>query len=350
VLLASVYTVASLKETNEMVQIFDVKIKSNIQPKQQSFLLDAKAIKLSSRKERSLDFNEKEFVEPNELGLYLGKTLDSENIDAVHHRYIRNEKNRAWIPYAYCGEWKGMFNPNGTSIITNQLKRSSVSKTETPLITIEFQYDKDWEIISEKELNLIVSWLNENSQKRRNIKTALKNTIKQAETNYTNAKNLLDQTKNKKLNNEKATRETEQKIKQGDDNLKQLQDLLTKAQEELAKAQGAVFDSDKIQQALNNQLILLGKQINREKIAKTQIIVPSPQTINLEIQNLQNIIALPDVAPGRFRDEFDLMDVQSIKDAYNTCNRDMNSIDACKANLDQYRSSKVTRRYMRRLF
>ena len=232
-----------MNEKNEMIQIFDVSISSSLQKIPQIFLLNAKAIKLASLKERDLKIKEKEFVEADELGLFLGKTPNSETLDPIHHKYLRNEKNRVWLPYSYASEWKGVFNPNGTSIITNQLKRTSASKKETPLVTIQFQYDKDWEIISSSELNQIVAWLNENTNKRNNIKTLLKLKIKQASLNYTQSKRQLDETKARKTSTENSVKNNLKAVADTENIIKGLLADLEKAENELAINAKSVSDS-----------------------------------------------------------------------------------------------------------
>jgi len=340
-----------MNEKNEMIQVFDVQITSSIQKKPETFLMDAKAIKLASLKERKLDnMKDNEFVEPNELGLFMGKTPQSDRLDPVHHKYLRNEKNRVWLPYSYAGEWKGHFNPNGTSTIINQLKRTSANKKETPLITLQFQYDKDWEIISQLELNQIVHWLNENTNKRKNIKTLLKIKIKQAAFNYTMAKKQIETTNSKRVDAQTRIQTAENKIKNIDADINKLKQEQANAEKELANAAKAVSDSEKLTQRLNNMNENLAKQIQREKIAKTQIRVPNLNGIKMEIETIKRLINLPDKAPLKFKEEFSLSQNDAVDKAYSACISSEEAVEECKNSLQSYdiekgRAKKLLRKF-----
>lgn len=340
-----------MNEKNEMIQVFDVQLTSSMQRVPQTFLLDAKAIKLASLKERNLNnIKDTGFVEPNELGLFMGKTPQSDKVDAIHHKYLRNEKNRAWLPYSYAGEWKGIFNPNGTSVITNQFKRTSSSKTETPLITLQFQYDKDWEIISQNELNQIVHWLNENTNKRKNIKTLLKIRIKQASFNYTTAKKQVDDQKVKRLDSQKMILNNENRVRAITGDMNRLKQDLENAMKELAATAKLVSDSEKITQRLNNINENLAKQIQREKVAKSQVRVPNNDGIKMEIATIRKLIKLPTQAPDGFKDEFSLSKNDAVEKAYGACITAEERVDECKASLESYgiekgRAKKLLRRF-----
>lgn len=339
-----------MNEKNEMIQVFDVQITSSIQKTPQTFLMDAKVIKLASLKERNLNIKDNEFVDSHELGLFLGKTPQSDNLDTIHHKYLRNENNRVWLPYSYAGEWKGIFNPNGTSTITNQLKRTSVNKKETPLITMQFQYDKDWEIISQNELNQIVHWLNENTNKRKNLKTLLKIKIKQAAFNYTIAKKNIDQIVNKKTEVQARVQKRQARILAVQNNITHLKQELEKAEKELAAAAKAVSDSEKVTQNLNNANENLAKQIQREKVAKSQIKVPNNDAIKMEISTIKALIRLPTQAPLAFKDEFSLSVNDAVEKAYGACIAAEEKVGECEASLKSYgiekgRAKKLLRKF-----
>jgi hypothetical protein len=339
-----------LNEKNEMIQVFDVQISSSMQKKPQTFLMDAKAIKLSSLKERNLKIKDNEFVEPNELGLLMGKTPMSDKLDDIHHKYLRNEKNRVWLPYSYAGEWKAIFNPNGTSIIANQLKRTSTSKKETPLITLQFSYDKDWEIISQSELNQIVSWLNENTNKRKNTKTLLKIKIKQAAYNYTIGKKHLEEAKAGGVEKSKRIQNEELSIKKVETDMNALTKDLEKALIDIANAARLVSASEKITQGLTNINENLAKQIQREKIAKSQVKVPNSDGIKMEIATIRKIINLPSQTPLSFKDEFSLSLNDAVEKAYGACISSDERVDECKSSLENYgleknRAKKLLRRF-----
>ncbi len=339
-----------LNEQNEMIQVFDVKITSSMQKKPQIFLMDAKVLKLASLRERKLAFKASEFVEANELGLSLGKTPQSDSLDVIHHKYLRNEKNRVWLPYSYCGEWKGAFNPNGTSIITNQLKRTSNNKRETPLITMQFSYDKDWEIINHNELNQIVHWLNENTNKRKNIKTLLKIKIKQAAYNYTAAKKHIDEVRSNRIQQEVRIRTARVKITTIKTERKRLEEDLARAEKELADASEKVSSSEKLTRRLNNINENLAKQIKREKVAKSQIKVPNSNGIKMEIATIKSLIRLPSQAPQSFKDEFSLSINDAVDRAYGACISAEERVDECKTSLESYgiergRAKRLLRRF-----
>ena len=308
---------------------------------------------MASLKERNLQIKDKEFVEADELGLFLGKTPNSETLDPIHHKYLRNEKNRVWLPYAYASEWKGAFNPNGTSVITNQFKRTSVDKKQSPLITIEFQYDKDWEIISSSELNQIVAWLNENTNKRNNIKTLLKLKIKQASLNYTQSKKQLDETKVKKTTTENSVKINLKAVSDTENIIKGLLAELEKAQNELAINAKNVFESERLQQAYRNQNENLKKQIQREKIAKSQIVVPDSRAISMEIATIKALILLPQSPPESFKSDYSIsFAVDSANNAYSNCAVGAElDVDACKTSLEQFGiAKKNAKKLLRRFF
>ena len=339
-----------MNEKNEMIQVFDVHISSSMQKIPQIFLMDAKAIKLASLKERILNIKENEFVEANELGLFLGKTPQSDKLDDIHHKYLRNEKNRVWLPYADAGEWKGSFNPNGTSIITNQLKRTSNSKKETPLFSLQFQYDKDWEIISEMELNQIVHWLNENTNKRKNTKTLLKIRIKQGAMNYTIAKKQIEDVKKNRTDKQTKIQVSKNKIRTVETDINTLKQDLEKAEKELAAAAKSVSDSEKFTQRLNNMNENIAKEIHREKVAKSQIRVPNSDGIKMEIATIRTLINLPTQAPLGFKDEFSLSLNDAVDKAYGACVPSDDRLDECKQSLESYgiekgRAKKLLRKF-----
>jgi len=339
-----------LNEKNEMIQVFDVQISSSMQKKTQTFLIDTKAIKLSSLKERNLKIKDNEFVDPNELGLLMGKTPMSDILDDVHHKYLRNQKNRVWLPYSYAGEWKAIFNSNGTSVITNQLKRTSPNKKETPLITIQFSYDKNWEIISQSELNQIVSWLNENTNKRKNTKTLLKIKIKQASYNYTLGKKQLEEAKAGSIEKSKRIHNEETNIKKVETDIKALTKDLEKALIDIANAASLVSASEKITQALTNVIENLAKQIKREKIAKSQVKVPNSDGIKMEIATIRKIINLPSQSPLSFKDEFSHSLNDAVEKAYEACISSDERVDECKSSLENYGMEKGRAKNLLRRF
>ena len=329
-----------MNEKNEMIQVFEVEVFSSVQPKPQIFLFDAKAVKIAHLKEKKLVIKDNEFVEDNELGLYLGKTSNSKVLDPIHHQYLRNEEYRVWLPYSHCGEWKPIFNSNGTSTIINQLRRTSSSRTQYPLITIRFKYDPDWEIINQNELNLIVNWLNANTNKRNSIKTLLKMNIIQSATNYTIISKSLQDTNVKNSNSKQAITNLETTLKTEESKIKELEKTLTDLNNKLAVAADLTQQNLIIQKKLTDEEGLHILEINREKKKRSQLKPPSPAALKNEINSIVSLIHLPDQLPDEFRDEHNLKDDNSMRKAYDSCVTLLSRVDECKNDLTSYGLSK----------
>lgn len=347
-LIGFLFAKTEVKEGTEMCKTFNVKLYSSLEKTPQSFHVNVKDIKLASLKEREIKYIERQFVAPNELGLYLEKTPNSQNINANHLKYLRNEQKKVWIPYSYCTEWKAHFNSNGTSTITNQLKRTSSSKTDTPMITIEFEYEKDWEIITEPELNQIVSWLNENTIKRRNIKVLLKTFMIQSASNYTMSKKHIEEVRVNRTQTQQAIQNLNTQITQINVTITQYNVQIKQLYEQLSRANADVAYSEKLQQDITNEISLLSKQIARERIIQSQIKIPSVTSLQLESDQLRKLIALPQQAPASFLKEYTLASTDTVAKAYQNCNGMENTVDQCELNLKNYNAEKKGK--LRRFF
>merc|ERR1712032_961306 len=84
--------------------------------------------------------------------------VNSKVLDATHHQYLRNEPDSVWMPYSYTGDWSR----NGY-VITNQMKRTSASKTIRPLVSFEFVNDFDLMSITSDDMNKFLTNLRYNS-------------------------------------------------------------------------------------------------------------------------------------------------------------------------------------------
>merc|ERR1712151_1239376 len=189
--------------SNQMCRQTEIKVYSSIQPVAQTFTLDVKKIKGIEFQVSESEFKGANLVPLEQTGFVLEKTASSKVLDAVHHQYLRNEPDSVWMPYAYTGEWTR----NGY-VITNQMKRTSASKTVRPLVSFEFVNDFDLMSITSDDMNKFLTNLRYNSEKRKLIKQTVKNAILSAADPYTTSTDAL-----KKLKKEEkdllATRPTD---------------------------------------------------------------------------------------------------------------------------------------------
>jgi hypothetical protein len=79
------------------------------------------------------------------------------------------------MPYSYTGDWAR----NGY-VITNQMQRTSASKTVRPLVSFEFVNDFDLMSVTSADMNAFLSALRYNSEKRKIIKQTVKNALMKA--------------------------------------------------------------------------------------------------------------------------------------------------------------------------
>jgi len=167
--------------SNEMCRNAEIKVTSSLQNKAQTFTVDVKKI----WNKIAMGTNDDQFLSGSlipleQVGMVLEKTASSKVLDAIHHKYLRNEPESVWLPYSYAGEWTR----NGY-VVSTQLSRTSDSKTETPLVNFEFVNDVDLMSISDKDMDQFRAFLQHNSEKRKIIKIFVKTQIGHYQDAYT---------------------------------------------------------------------------------------------------------------------------------------------------------------------
>jgi DNA repair exonuclease SbcCD ATPase subunit len=166
--------------SNEMCRQTEIKVYSSMQAVSQSFNLDVKKLKGIEFQVDEDSFKGQALIPIEQVGLVLEKTASSKTLDAIHHKYLRNEPESVWMPYSYTGEWS-----RAGYVITNQMKRTSASRTETPLVSFEFVNDFDLMSVTNVDMDAFLTNLRYNSQRRKIIKLTVKNEILKSHDAYT---------------------------------------------------------------------------------------------------------------------------------------------------------------------
>ena len=91
------------------------------------------------------------------------------------------------------------------------MTRTPANKKEMPLVSFEFINDQDLESISKDDMNKILSYLQNNSNKRKDVKTYLKKMINKQQNTYLDNHNSAQ--KMKQNNQDAKTQISELTIK-----------------------------------------------------------------------------------------------------------------------------------------
>jgi archaellum component FlaG (FlaF/FlaG flagellin family) len=311
-----------------MCREITVKVKSTMQATQQTFTLDIKKINRVNISNRESEFQSKTYVPIEECGFVLEKTPTSQTLDAIHHKYLRNEPQSVWMPYSYAGDWTR----NGFTI-TNQMKRTSEKKTDTPQVFFEFVNDAELKSVSEEDMNTIFNWLKSNTQKRIAIKSAIKIKIMFYQKLYSTTLNSIKEMNDK--NNDNA--------KQIADLLKQIAILTTeiaalKVQEaeldrqEAAKSALMSANIDDID-SITIKITALKEQIRLEELSLNDLKPTDVTQLTQELNSAILKIHLPTTSPESFLEEYAIgrgNNAQITKEAYASCVPRMEKFEACK--------------------
>jgi len=277
-----------------------------------------------------------------QVGFVLEKTANSQSLDAIHHKYLRNEAKTVWFPYAYSGNWSRQ-----GYVIVSQTSRTSASKTETPLVSFEFVYDSSIKNINNNDMNRIFSALQSNTVLRDSIKKQLKFYILQQQDLIINYNNLI----NKNIsNNTQITTEITTLTKRLQTIIQEITTLSTKettlTQEVALKTTTLTKTEDQIAD-LQVQINSLLKKI---QIAEAELANFKPQNIsNLqsELKVVVGLMAFPTSAPEEFKREFGISESNNkriVDEAYSNCNRSEANVIACNSSVEMAPQKKKLRR------
>lgn len=306
-----------------------------------------------SKKIKGINFkvNKDEFASAalipiEQVGFVLEKTTTSKVLDAAHHKYLRNEPDSVWMPYSYTGDWT-----RSGYVITNQMKRTSTSKTEHPLVSFEFVNDFDLMSVTGDDMDKFLENLRYNSQKRKLIKTSVKNFVQTASDSFISSTTTLKEmkTKNKDskgqivilkaslmktiteintLTTQESTLETQEATKSAD-----LQKVNDKIDEVIAK------------------LVLLNAQLKKEEKELNAIKPTNTEELNSNMNSALSMVTLPQLNPERFLEEFtnsEATKLKTVKDSYQFCVKDITKVQQCmEANMN---TNSIQRKLRRSFF
>jgi hypothetical protein len=304
-----------IKNSEEICKENEVRVSSNLQKKPQSFILDIKKIKSINMSDRQPDFMGKTFVPLEEVGLVLERTQSSQVLDPIHHKYFRNAEKTVWLPYSHTGEWTR----NG-NIITNQMKRTSFSNTETPLVTLEFANDKDLETLSDEDLNNILSWLKMNSDKRKIIKTNIKNNILKYQDDYFNNKNTMEKMKTTNTNSQNEINNLTKQIQTNVKVMSQLEITLKTTNKEITTKTTSLNSVNEEMNTLIEKLKILKVELTAQQKALGEFKPTDTKLLEQELNSALVNINLPKNKPERFLEEYSISSQYNyVKSAYDLC-------------------------------
>merc|ERR1712032_1583789 len=310
----------------------------------QTFTLDVKKIKGIEFQVSESEFKGANLVPLEQTGFVLEKTASSKVLDAVHHQYLRNEPNSVWMPYSYTGEWTR----NGY-VVTNQMKRTSASKTVRPLVSFEFVNDFDLMSITSDDMNKFLTNLRYNSEKRKIIKQTVKNAIMTAADSYTTNSDALKKMKADNKNTKQEIVSYKAKLTTTITEITTLTTQITTYETPEAKKSAELQNiNDQIDDIIA-QLAILNKQLKKEE---KDLLATRPTDIS-QIQSSLNqalkAMQYPQRAPEIFLEEYALAagDKSTIVQAnYRDCLPQENKVFPCST--ANSKSSKVKK--LRRSF
>lgn len=333
--------------SNEMCRNAEIKVTSSLQNKAQTFTVDVKKI----WNKIAMGTNDDQFLSGSlipleQVGMVLEKTASSKVLDAIHHKYLRNEPESVWLPYSYAGEWTR----NGY-VVSTQLSRTSDSKTETPLVNFEFVNDVDLMSISDKDMDQFRAFLQHNSEKRKIIKIFVKTQIghyQDAYTTSTEARKAMKASnvdKRSQIVTMKATLTT---------TITTITTLTTKITTLESTAAGHAAALQKVNDEIDDiiaRLVILNKLLKQEE-KELNAIVPKDQTwTQSAIDYYAQLLAYPQDVFGSFLNEYSISPAnrkQLVVVNYRECVKDAARVVACKEANDY--SSGALKKKLRRGF
>jgi hypothetical protein len=322
----------------------EIKVYSSIQSVSQSFTLDVKKIKGIEFQVSESEFKGANLIPLEQVGFVLEKTASSKVLDATHHQYLRNEPDSVWMPYSYSGDWTR----NGY-VITNQMKRTSASKTVRPLVSFEFVNDFDLMSVTSDDMNKFLVSLRYNSEKRKLIKTTVKNSILAAADLYTTNTEALKKMKANNVNTKAEITSYKAKLSTTVTEITTLTTKITTLETtEATKSAELSKINDQIDDIIA-QLAILNAQLKTEEkdllATRPTDISQIQSNLNVQLQAMQ----YPQRAPERFLEEYAIAsgDRPAIVQAnYKDCLPQENKIFACYgANMKKSKVAKLRRSF-----
>lgn len=305
----------------------EVKVTSSLQSKAQSFDVNMKKLFSTKFGLNSDSFAGTTLIPIEQVGFVMEKTANSQSLDAIHHKYLRNESSTVWFPYAYTGNWSRQ-----GYVVVSQTTRTSASKKETPLVSFEFVYDPSIKNINNSDMNKIQSALQSNTQLRITIKRQLKQYILQHQDIVLNASELI----NKNINsNTQITTEIATLTKKLQTIVQEITTTTTKettlTQEVALKTTTLAKTEDQIAD-LHLQIAALEKRL---KAAEAELANYKPSDLsNMKAQLTVQVsmMGFPQNAPDEFKKEFTISDnynKNAVDTAYTNCNKNAANVMNC---------------------
>merc|ERR1712224_1011370 len=237
----------------------------------------------------------------NQVGLLLNKKESTGPIDETHLKYLRNEKEQAWIPYSYVESWTR----NGF-VLSAQMSRTSTSTTEKPMVNFEFVNDEKLGNVSNEDMQTFLARISDNTNKRQVVKKNLKNSILKAQNGYLSAKDLYDKTKkdNKILKQKIADLEAE--LKKVITKITNIDSVISKLNQDVAVKRGLKSDAEGT----------LNTKTNALEQRRDQYLIE---------------MSFPKNQPKAFKAEFAISqnDQKTVEESYEICNNKAENADKC---------------------
>jgi hypothetical protein len=333
--------------TEGICRTIEVKVTSSMQPQSQTFILDVKKLRNISFDVNEKDFENQSLVPIEQVGFVLEKTSSSKVLDAVHHKYLRNEPEQVWLPYAYTGDWS----LNGF-IINNQMARSSLSKTEKPLVSFEFVNDVDLQSVTDKDLVKLLANLESNSVKRKTTKSFVKNSIIAAVGKLKTTGELEAQQRINEAN------KIEERKKEITLEIKTLETKVTETVTTITTTEALYSTSQKELDDLNNQILNIIRLIKNKEEQIEKATLDLKNMAPLDVEQLKSLFKVeiqmvhyPTEEGRSFKDEYKISTqerAQSVKNNYESCNPNLTTIDQLYKCLEYNAQTHLIKRKLRR--
>merc|ERR1712100_270288 len=317
----------NINVTNQMCRNVDIIVNSSIQEKKQTFGFDVKNIRNVKFGQNKDQFDKSATLIPlNQVGLLLNKKESTGPIDETHLKYLRNEKDQAWIPYSYVAQWTR----NGF-VLSGQMSRTSTSVTEKPMVNLEFVNDANLGNVSNDDMNSFLTRISENTRKRQTIKKNLKNSILKAQNTYLSAKALYEQTKKDQKDLKKKIADLEAELKKVITKITQIDSEITKINKDVVVKTVLKAESEDTLETKTDELkISTSELVSLEK----ELANFRPQsTTELEQLRDQFLIKMsfPKNQPEFFKTEYGL-NMQwgkKVEESYDLCNNKAENAEKC---------------------
>ena len=332
--------------SNQMCREMEVKVYSSMQPIAQSFKLDVLNIKGIEFNMDGDKFAKEELVPLDQVGFVLEKTENSKVLDTIHHKYLRNEPESVWMPYAFAGDWgKSGF------VITNQMKRTSTSKIDHPLVGFEFVNDFELDSISAGDMDILVSNLRYNSEKRKIIKTYIKSLILKYSAIWSTSTESVKAMKASNFDKKAQIASLTLLLKKTITEITTTTSTVTQLEGEVAvKASGLANVNSEIDDIIL-KLTILNAKLKKEEIELTQIVPKDKSYTNGAIAYYSNLVEYPQTLPGKFLDEYKISSGQKfeiVSENYAKCVKKTDLVLECQT--ANFKSSQAIKRKLRRNF